>query len=176
MFDFFFSGWFWGLVLVMAATGSIIKNIFKIKFSLFLIFILIAVIFFIANLFSNKNSDSITYVATDEIIKINDVSGVKYFNFAFSPTTIDLTLMNVLPSEYEEIEINNLMGKLRILINKSQKIKIQSKTFFGSTKSPDEIKTTLGNNVFFTSKYSKANPHITINIETIFGSTEIYEK
>ena len=176
MFDFLFSGWFWGLILVMVATGSIIKSILKINLSLFLIFILIMVIFFTINLFNLNNSASTTYFTSEEIIKVKNVSEINQYNCAFCNLTFDLTLLDISSLEYEEIEISNLMGKLKILINKSQKIKIQSRTFFGSAITPDEAKTILGNHIYFTSRYSEFNPYTTINMETIFGSTEVYEK
>lgn len=176
MFDFLFSGWFWGFILIMVATGSIIKSIFKVKFSLFLTFILIMVIFFIINLFNLNKSASSTYFSSDEIIKVKNISEINQYNCAFCNVTFDFTRLDISHSEFEQIEINNLMGKIKVLINKTQKIKILSRTFLGSGKNPDGVKTILGNHIYFTSRYSKSNPHTTLHLETIFGSTEVYEK
>lgn len=138
--------------------------------------LVIIIIFLLYNLINSNGSHSVTFIATKEIIKVKELSEINKYNCAFCRVTFDLTLMETLPSEYEVIEINNLMGRLKILINKSRKIKIQSKTFLGATRSPDEVTTILGNNIYISTRYSKSNPYTTINLETIFGSTDAYEK
>ncbi|MGI8892623.1 MAG: LiaF domain-containing protein [Bacteroidia bacterium] len=175
MFDFLFSGWFWGFILLIFATGLIIKSVFKIRLSLFFIFLLVCLIFFTVNLITGNNSESVTYFASEKIVKLDDISELNIYNAIFCKITYDLTQLEATGPD-TKIEIKNLFGKTRILINKSQKVKVQSRSFFGSGITPDDTKTILGNHIYFTSRYSKNNPHLLIDTQNIFGSTEIYEK
>lgn len=176
MFDFLFTGWFWGVILIMLATGLIIKSVFKIRFSLFLMALVIVLIFFIVNFFSGSNSGRRTLIAAHRTVKINTISEINVYNNAFSNIVYDLTQLDAPPHETSVMEINNLMGKTRILINRSHRIKLETISFFGKSLTPDETKTIAGNHVYFTGRYSKANPHTLIKTKNIFGSTEIFEK
>lgn len=159
----------------MFATGLIIKSVFKIRLSLFWIFLFVCLIFFGVNIFTGNNTESAIYFASEKNVKIDDISEINNYNAVFSKITYDLTLLETTGSE-NKIVIKNLFGKTRILINKSQKVKVQSRSIFGSNITPDDNKTILGTHVYFTSRYSKNNPHLVIDTQNIFGSTEIYEK
>jgi hypothetical protein len=176
MFDFLFTGWFWGVILIMVATGLIIKSVFRVRFSLLLMAMVIVLIFFIVNLFGGSSSDSVTFIIAKKTIKINTISEINTYNNAFSNIIYDLTQLDAPAAEISGLEINNLMGKTQILINRSHRIKLETRSILSASKTPDNIKTIAGNHVYFTGRYSKANPHTVIQIKTIFGSTDIFEK
>ena len=176
MFDFLFSGWFWGFILIIIGSGAILKNILKIRINLFFVFAVIVIIFFVFNLYYKKDYESVIFVATDEQVPIKEIFETSTFNNMFCDITYDLTQLDSNNPDLKLLEINNLLGSTRILINKSQKVKIESRSFFGSNTTPDEVNQVIGNHVYYTSRYTPANPHLFIAISNIFGKIEVFEK
>jgi len=174
---FLFSGIFWGLVLILIGASIILKVVFDIDlpvvrtiFGLLLIALGIQILFGISfkRTPSKGGNDAIF---TERVFQFN--SGHSDYNTIFGKSSLDLSRWK--EGENNRVEINTIFANSRIRISEKVPIKIKSDTVFGSIILPGQNINAFGSYNYTSPAYKEGKPHLFIEINTVFGATEVYE-
>ena len=173
---FFFSGLFWGVILVLIGLTIVIKAVFKIDIPLFRIVFALLLIYFGAKLlfggFGIRASRSTTIFSESRIESLE--SGSEY-NVIFGKSSIDLRAIDI-AEKSAKVEINVVFGSGIVYINPEMPVKIKISTVFGDSKLPKGNVSFFGDYVYKTESYVEGENYLKLDVDVVFGNVIIEER
>ncbi len=173
---FIFSGFFWGVVLIVIGILIILKvflrvdfPIFRILFSLLLIYIGIRVLIGGWRLKTIRNS----VIFGESTIRVTKLA--KEYNVIFGKGVIDLSQVE-LATEPTKVEINTVFGRGEVMINPELPTIIEVNSAFAEATTPDRNRTHFGKYTYRTEKYREGEACLRLEADVVFGSLEFFEK
>ena len=169
-----FSGFFWGLFLVLFGAAIILKAIYHINLPVMRIFLgLLIIAFGIRFLFGgtrmgHRKGDTIAF----EESAVQGSENQKEYNVLFGKGTIDLRGVS-LGDKSLRIEINAIFGAAVVQLNPDIPAQIRTNTAFGGVRMPDASNAAFGTYVYNNKSFDAQKPHIIINANIVFAGMEI---
>ena len=171
-----FSGFFWGVILIVIGILIIIRVFLKVNipfirilFSLLLIYIGVRILMGGFRLKSAGN----TVVFSESRIEVTELSNE--YNIIFGKGDIDLSKASP-EDKGRRVKINTIFGRGEVKINPEMPVKIEIDCAFAEAKTPDGNQTFLGKYIYKTEKYSDDVNYLFIEADVVFGSLEIFNK
>lgn len=171
-----FSGFFWGVILIIIGLLIIIKvflkldiPFFRILFSLLIIYIGIKILI---GGFAIKTGGNLILFG-ESTIEVTELG--KEYNIVFGKGVIDLSKAPT-AERSRSMKINTVFGRGEVKIDPEMSIIVETNSVFAETITPDGNQTHFGKYTYKTEKYSKDTPHIRIEADVVFGSLEILDK
>ncbi len=158
-------GLFWGIFLIGAGLILLIKHIFKLNISSGRAIIGLFILCIGLNIIIGSNVTNRGF-----IFNFNNTSNKGEYNVIFNSGTIDLSSVE---SNRGTVEINVVFGSAEIILPEDREVKIQVNSAFASTQLPDGNKIVFGNGEYLHSPDDAEGKSLRIEINTVFGSTEI---
>lgn len=175
--NFFFKGYFWALVVILAGVLMLINttNIFHFKIPvgsviIALLLILLGVQLLIGpkNISGFKSSHEVIF--DDAKLEANETDN-KY-DVIFGKSTIDLTQVTN-RSNHSFIKADVVFGQATIKIKKSDPIRIKASSVFGNITLPDGNTVSFGDRTFETESYRDSDKKIQLKVDVVFGEARI---
>jgi len=163
--NFFFSGAFWGVLLILWGLSLVLKAFFpSIRMPLGTIFVSICIIIFGIQLlvggFGNRSRHSSRGVKTG----YSDHQSNQYteeLNVVFSTDTLNLTGLDV-SSHDRFVEINAVFGKAILYVDSTVPVRLEADAVFGKVYKDSRLKWA-----------SATETALIINADAVFGSVDI---
>jgi predicted membrane protein len=174
---FFFSGIFWGAILILLGISVILRVVLGIHFPIFRLLIAILVIYFGIRLLIGAPLCKVNRGAGTVMFKesrIEATTAGKY-DIVFGKGVIDLTDVK-LEKETVKKEVNTVFGAAVIKINPEMPVKIVANSAFASTKFQDGNIITFGKYTYATKSFRETEKHLLVETNAVFGSLEIVNK
>jgi predicted membrane protein len=176
--DFFFSGVFWGIVVMILGLSIVLNVVFKIHIPIFGVFIGLLVVYIgisiLLGSFGIKKWSPRTGNSTDTVFNeqtIDDIKGNDY-NVVFGKLNIDLRSVDLSAGTVTK-EINTIFASSEIRISSSTPVKIEANAAFSGAKMPDENVASFGTYVYRSPNLDESKSFLRIKMNTVFGGSEI---
>jgi predicted membrane protein len=137
----YFSGLFWGIIVIVLGAAILIKHIFnldfpviKVVFGAALILIGLRILVFKGERTPCSAGDKNNVVFGERTMHYN--ASNNEYNAIFSSAVLDLTKLEA--STDARIKVSCVFGNMKIIINKQTKLNIDSDVVFGSISNPEE--------------------------------------
>jgi predicted membrane protein len=170
---FLFSEVFWGVFLILIGLVIVIRVIFgihiplfKIAFSLFLIYLGVSVLVGGSRL---KRSDN-TVIFNDA--SFENVKPYANYDIVFGRSTIDLTKVE-LADKITRVKVNTVFGSSVVKINPELPVIVKVTSAFAAARFPDGNQIALGNYIYKTGKFSTQKNFLEIEANVVFGEMDI---
>lgn len=171
---FFFSGVFWGVLLIILGISTIVKTVFNVNiplfrtaFSLFIIYIGLTMLF---NGFSFETEKN-TVLFSER--KMNATNSFDKYNIIFGKGEVDFT---VRPPEYGRREVNIIFGSGIIRISSDIPVKIKVHSAFAAAFMPDGNQIAFGEYTYRTGSLKEEENYLEIEANVVFGSLQIIDR
>jgi hypothetical protein len=168
---------FWGVFFILVGLNILLKTFFhfdlpffKVAFGLLIIFMGISVMFPSKwhDEFGAKTDGHATMFARQEI---GGAAVPHEHSVVFGSAKIDLTKLEV--NETVKIKVDTVFGSTEIKIDPMKPLKISGNSAFGGIQMPDGNSTAFGAINYRTDSYKEGQPYISLEVNTVFGGTEI---
>jgi hypothetical protein len=172
--EFLFSGLFWGLLLILIGLIVVINVVFKIEIPVArIIFGLLFVYIGLHILFGGgKKKENVTvFAGGDEWT----TAVHEQYDIIFGQKKIDFSTNINLAQGGMKIKVDTVFGDSKLKIDPKMPVKIIATAVFASVKFPDGTQTAFGEQVYTTPSFKEGANSLQIKVDTIFGSTEIYD-
>jgi hypothetical protein len=168
-----FSGFFWGVFLILLGAAIILKALYHINIPVFRIFIALLIIafgikFLLGGTGLSRRKGAIAF----EEGVVEGSESQKEYNVMFGKGVIDLRQVQI-GEKNMRVEINVVFGVAAVRINPDTPAQIRTNTAFGGVRMPDESNAAFGTYVFNSKGYDAQKPHLIINANVIFAGMEI---
>ena len=170
---FFFSGFFWGVLLVLLGILIIVRILFNINIPVFRIFFALLLVYLGIRLLvggwgCGHGRNAVCYHAPE-----NAAAGPSdRYDIVFGKAVIDLSNIP-LQNEMVSREVKVVFGSGTIKINPGQPVKVVASSAFGSVHMPDGNIITFGNYVYKSPGYKENAPYVLIRASVAFGELSI---
>lgn len=175
--EFFFSGMFWGILLVLFGVSIIVKILFHIHIPFVRIFIALMIIYFgirilVGGSWHHHSRCNNSFGSST----VNIMAGDREYKTVFGATTIDATqpVTGTLP---ERFSCQTVFGETKIMVSRDIPTIIHAEAAFGEARFPNGNSISFGNTVW---KNSAANNSGVIQREiqakVVFGSLSVLEQ
>jgi len=168
----FFSGFFWGVLILLFGLSIILKTVFNVNIPLVRIFFAIILIYLgikmlTGNCWSKPNWRvfSKTEISSTESIQ-------KEYSVVFGSANIDLSGIAI-NKDSVSTEINVVFGSAILKVNPAVPTKIILNSAFAGAKTPDGNTTAMGKYVYTTPSYKEGTPCLLIEADAVFSSLDI---
>lgn len=172
---FFFSGVFWGVLLILLGVSLLLKilfnisiPIFRIAFALLLIYLGIKILLGGHGIEKRKN----TVLFNDARIEYSDA--FDEYNVVFGKGVIDLSNIS-LGNRTIEVKVNTVFGEGAIKINPTLPTEILVNSAFAGARMPDGNTISFGNYTYKSKNFKEGENHLKITSNVVFGSLKIIE-
>lgn len=173
--NFLFSSIFWGIVIIFFGLSIIFKAVFnldvpvfRIVFSIIIIYIGLSMLTGTSGIKNTKNK------AVFQEKKLEYQKNVSEYSVIFSKGDLDLT--KIILTENKSIEYNVVFGSGELTINSKTPAKITASAAFGETKLPDGNSVSFATTVYKTKAYKEGEKYLDLKVNAVFGGLEIKEK
>jgi predicted membrane protein len=175
--DFFFSGLFWGMILILLGLSIIIRIVFHINIPLVRIVFALVLIYFGIRVLVGGNWLSTTRNNTCfGASSVAEVCAGKEYKTVFGATTIDATA-EVSGDTPERFSVKTVFGETKLIIAASVPTIIRAESAFGEARFPDGNSISFGNTVWKNSAAKTgATPKREIDANVVFGSFSVSER
>ena len=181
MGGFFFSGLFWGILLVLFGLSVIARSVLNIDLPLVRIFIAgvlilwgISIIsgrpFFRGGRWDEGRQGSSTTVFSDTRYEEGQVRSE--YNAIFGQSRVDLRTLEI-PAEGIRIDANAIFGSLQIRLPDDRPVRVKADAAFGSVNLPDGQVAAFGDREWVRSAGSGGA--VEIDATGVFGSVQIQD-
>lgn len=163
---------FWGIFLVSSGLFLILKHYFnwniptvRVLIGLFLVSLGLSLL-----IGGVGYKDQSNIVLNEGSLKIE--SSGKDYNIVFGQGTLDFSEANLEELE-KKIEVNTVFGSCEILLPKDATVEIKANSVFSATRLPDGSNLSFGDRTYLSDPQEKGQADFTLEINTVFGNTEI---
>lgn len=173
---FLFSGFFWGIVLILLGLSLIIKVIFNINLPIFRIGFAVLIIYVGIKILVGGRLccfDNNFPVFNDTSVELKDLKNNEY-NVIFGKGVIDLSKASIQDKKID-IKINTVFGEGIVKINPELPIKIFVNSAFAEARMPDGNRISFGNYTYTSKTFKEDAKHLKINASVVFGSLKIIQ-
>jgi predicted membrane protein len=175
---FFFSGIFWGSILILLGISVIVRIVFnihiplvRIAFALVLIYLGIRVL--VGDSWCRWSGTGGTAVFSEVKTEISGDSGDH--TIIFGKGVVSLTDTS-LAEKGKRVRVNTIFGSGEIHVSPSVPAVIRVTAAFGGARMPDGNIISFGEYVYRTKAYSDAAKAIKVDATVVFGGLEIIER
>lgn len=168
----FFTGTFWGILLIIVGILFFVRSIFNLQIPVFKIvagFLLIywglSMMFGTGTIRSDKS-----IIFSQGKFNVQSKTESEY-NVIFGDGVIDLTGIEL--KEVTRIEINTIFGSSKLLIKSGTPIVFEGNTVFGTTSTPEGNTNALGESNYVSGELSDLTPYLKIKNNVIFGTSRL---
>jgi predicted membrane protein len=166
-----------GVIILVQTVLGIDLPILRILFGVFLIYIGIKMIFGSFGIRLHGEGWKFTKHVTDnEIIfseaKFKDSENNKHFTTVFGKSHLDTTDLNEATLQ-KTIHIDTVFGKTIVRTNPELPVIVRAAVVFGSVKLRGQSQNFIGEGTISTPNWSEAKPHLSLNVNTVFGEVDI---
>lgn len=165
-------GIFFGILLILAGIGLILKIIFNIDLPVFKI--LIAFLFIYIGLkmllgdFKGINIHPGNNACIFGETYFKGIPEDNEYTVIFGHAKIDLT-EEKLSTQHEKLKINTIFGGCDLILNSSQPVKIKADVAFGAIKLPDKNESAFGKVNYTNPGAEEEDKLLNIESSTVFG-------
>ena len=176
-----FDSMFWGLFLVLIGLLVILRDLFgfnihsvwPIIWPIIIIYIGMGIIFNRRHRHDDSSDHDNDIVFSESEVKYQ--SGKSEYNTVFGKGEFDLSEVAPPKEGVLRIEVNTIFGTGTIRIKKSAAIKVKMTAVFGAGIFPNGNSVTLGESKYTTKAFKEGSGHILLEVNSIFGKTNIIE-
>jgi hypothetical protein len=173
---FFFSGIFWGSILILLGLSVIVRIAFNIHIPLMrIIFALILIYFGVRVLVGGSwcrwgcgNSNTVLFSET----KTEFSKDLSEYNIVFGKGVIGLSDPS-LAEKNRKIKVNTVFGAAELRINPAVPALVRVTSAFAGARMPDGNTISFGDYVYKTKSYSDTAPSLRVDATVVFGGLEI---
>ncbi len=172
--DFLFGGLFWGIVIMLLGLSVIIRVVFHIDIPFFRIIMGLIIIYIGLSIMLHSFGMKGVWHKENAVFNeatINQPEGKEY-NTLFGKLNLDLSTVDISKGSVKK-EINTVFGASFIKISSKMSIKIVANAAFGGVKLPDGGTAAFGTYVYKSPSYEEKKNSLIIDLNTVFGGTEI---
>ncbi|MBC8385639.1 MAG: hypothetical protein H8E57_09010 [Candidatus Cloacimonetes bacterium] len=174
--NFLFGSLFWGILLVLLGLSVILKAFFKIDIPVFrTIFAVIIIYWGVKMLFGGFHFKTDNNTVMFNSSRMSSKGQNDEYNIIFGSSEIDLTTIDVAEKSVYA-RANVVFGSGVIYIDPQVPTIIRVSTVFAESKLPGRTVSFFGDYVYRSADFSKADNHLTLKIDVVFGSVLIVEK
>lgn len=155
-----------GFSIILNAIFQIHIPVFKIVFSLFLIYLGAKILF---GAFGIKSSEHTAIFSKSDFAP---TSRTNQYNVVFGEGEIDLTGIDIEKGNVE-INVNTVFGECRLKIPKNTPTIIKANTILGAARLPGKNLTALGKTEYKTTNYSPIKNKLVIRADVVFGEFRV---
>ncbi|MBD3391489.1 MAG: hypothetical protein GF418_05515 [Chitinivibrionales bacterium] len=162
-----FSGFFWGVFLVLFGAGIILKAVYHINVPVFKIFFGLLVIAFglkilLSGMAGRRHPKG----------GVAAGAGEGEYNVMLGKGTIDLRHLEIAEASCR-VEVNVLAGAAALRLNPDVPAKIRAGVAFGSARMGDRSNAAFGTSLYVTKGFREGEPHLAVDANIVLGSLEI---
>jgi predicted membrane protein len=174
---FFFSGVFWGSILILLGLSVIIRIVFNVHVPLFRVIFALIIIYFgirvlVGGAWCRNSCNSNTVFFSDARAELTKDSND--YNIVFGKGVINLSDSS-LALQKKKIKVTTVFGSGEIRINPDVPAIIRVNSAFGAAKMPDGNVVSFGEYTYKTKSYSDKSDFVRIDAKVVFGGLEITE-
>jgi len=175
--NFFFKGYFWALVIILAGVLMLLNttNIFHFKIPVGSIIIALLLILLGVQLLIGPKSFS-GLKSSHEVIfdegKLEANETDNKFDVIFGKSTIDLTQIST-KTNHSTVKVDVVFGQGTIKIKKSDSIRIKASSVFGNITLPNGTNVSFGDRSYETDSYHDSDKKIQLTVDVVFGEARI---
>lgn len=163
---------FWGIFLVTSGLFLILKHYFN--WNIPTVRVLIGL--FLISLGLSLLIGGVGYKSQANIVlnegKLTIDSSSKDYNIVFGQGILDFSDAELGKME-KKIELNTVFGSAEVILPKDAAVTIKANSVFSSTRLPDGTNLSFGDRTYLSDPQGKGEADFTLEINTVFGSTEI---
>jgi hypothetical protein len=179
---FFFSGVFWGAILILIGINMILKHVFNIDLPIVrIVFAGIIILFGLQLLLGKPDllsySDSKTVIFHEKSIdQFPENSADQEFSTVFGRSVISLSSARI-PEAMKSLKINTVFGNTELRLDPGMSYSIKTNSAFAGVMLPNGTVSALGSAEYSTpvQKSSKIR-HLDIEINAVFAGVFVKEK
>jgi predicted membrane protein len=175
---FFFSGIFWGSILILLGISVIVRIVFNIHLPLVRIVFAFVLIYFgvrilVGGAWCKCGTNSGTILFNEVKTELSGNSGD--YNIVFGKGVVNLTDTS-LAEKGKSVKINTIFGAGEIRVNPSVPAIVKVTAAFSGARMPDGNIISFGEYVYKTKAFSDPAKAIKVDATVVFGGLEIIEK
>jgi predicted membrane protein len=170
----FFSGFFWGTLLIVLGAIIILKVLFNIDIPIFRILFAVLLIYFgiriLAGGFCCGTPKKTAVFSEPGIVNVKP-SGNEY-KVVFGKGVIDLSDLSLEKGAVQK-KVDTVFGSCTIKINPELPVLVRVKSAFAGARMPDGNVATFGEYIYRSKNYKDGAPALTIDANVAFGELNI---
>ncbi len=171
-----FSGLVWGTFFILLGLSIILKYSLHVDIPVIRLFVAFFLIYLglkvILDGFS-KEVPSPNVVLGEGHLKAAPKDGE--YNVLFGKGVIDLTEIGLKDNDLS-VEANTIFGSSTIKVKSDLPLLVRANTAFGNARLPDGNTAAVGTYVYQSKAFKNGRPHLTLNLNVVFGNSEVVEQ
>jgi predicted membrane protein len=175
--NFFFKGYFWAIVIIVAGSLMLINTTKILSFKIPVFSVIVALLLILLGvqlLIGPKNISGIR--SSHEVIfdegKLEANETDDKFDVIFGKSTIDLTQIST-KTNHTTVKVDVVFGQGTIKIKKSDPIRIKASSVFGNITLPNGTNVSFGDRTYETDSYHDSDKKIQLKVDVVFGESTI---
>jgi len=167
-----FSGFFFGIVLLVVGVVLLLNTIFNLNVHTFRLIIGIVIVFFgIFILFNGFGfQDSRNIIFREGVISVSEVQNE--YNVIFASGTIDLSRVKI-EDEVKKIVVNTIFGDGKVILSSTVPTLIKASSAFGELELPDRSSTVFSSQKYTIGDISTSQGYLDLGANAVFGKLKI---
>ena len=172
---FFFSGLFWGALLILLGISIILKVVLGIHFPFFRLIVAVLIIYFGIRILIGAPLCKVT--RGDVFFREGNISSGASgkYDVVFGKGVIDLSDIK-LEKETIKKQVSAVFGEGIIKINPEMPVKIVVNSAFAGARFPDGNLVTFGKYTYTTKSFKEGEKHLLVEANAVFGALEVVNK